>query len=366
MSTSFIVIVNWIKLNADKLSDEIKDMGTFLGHMMFISICFSIISSFISFIYGILFYFGFSNTIIFVKIVCVLLMSGLLPKYKEQLNEKLTKSNIGRKILEFINYYYNTYVVSKKIYEKIIEFVKFIIKKYVWVFCKIIFHKFIKINNELSNNSQSKIVKSKLDEKYDNAKKYIIDQVIQPMVMKQFQHVLDSDPFTNINFGKPNSEISPKQYKNTIHTKSINMSSLTNKKTIDSDNIDDLDEELDLSNVPEVSKEQIEKAEKIDKTQTIQDNRAALKKKMAEKKAMRTSGSKNQKVMNNISNLMNMPEMNDLMNMPGMNEMMKNMLKNNNLEKIVKQTPKNGSDAPSINNDLMNQLMNQLNKKKLN
>lgn len=390
MSTLFIIIINWIKLakNKGKTVDKIKDIGKFLTHVMFISFCFSIICNVISFIYGILFYFGFSNTIIFFKILCVFFMSDLIPMFKKQLNEKLSKSNIGTKILEGINHYYNTYVISKNIYEHVIEYGKYILKNYIWVYCKTIFNKFLEINNELAENSQSTIVKSKINDKYNDAKKYITNQVIQPMVMESFQSVLESEPFANIdltnidltNFDMEiqnnSEEILPasKQYKKFPHVKNMNMSSLANKKTINDDNFDDLDEDLDLSNVPEVSEEQIKKAEMLDKkimanqddipkNKTSDDNRTALRKKMAEKKAIRTIGNR-QAIKNNISNIMNMPEMNDFMKkMPGMNEMMNSMINGNNFDKLLNQIPKNKDSQPSFDNNQLKELLKGISKK---
>ncbi len=372
MSTLFMIIINWIKINGDRLTDEIKDVGKFLGHIMFISVCFSIICGVVSFIYSILFYFGFSNTVIFFKIICVFLMSGLLPMYTKQLNEKLSKSNIGTKILQCINYYYNTYVVSKKIYERVINYGKHLLKNYVWVYCKIFFNKFMKINAELSDNKQSLIVKSKLNDKYTDAKNYINDQVIQPIVVNSVQNILNTDHFAgmNLNFSL---EQSPKQYKSVSSNRSMNMSSLVNKKTIDNDNLDDLDEDVDLSNVPEVSEEQIEKAENLDrfltaqqidtpKIKTSEDNRATLKKKMAEKKAMRTLGNK-QALKNNISNMMNMPAMKDFLDMPGMKEMMSSLTEGNNIDKILKQAPNDKSPQSLIEGDHIKKLLQEFSKK---
>ena len=96
-----------------------------------------------------------------------------------------------------------------------------------------------------------------------------------------------------------------------------------------------MDEEIDLSNVPE-PEEQDENINNSDKIQNIPENnidqqkkdnnkksttdeerKATLKRKMAEKRAART-GNRSQKTTQNIANIMNMP---------GMNEMMETMLK---------------------------------------
>ncbi|XWV25310.1 hypothetical protein QJ856_gp0460 [Tupanvirus deep ocean] len=360
-STLLVILLSIINFCPERLTNETRDIGKFLGHAMFISVCFSLISGLVLMIYNVIFYFGFVNTIISLNMVFMFLMSSMVQMCKEQINDKLSKSNIGNKILNLINYYYNTYVVSKKLGNKLGDFVKLIMMNYVWVYCKIVFNKFLKINNELSENSQSQIVKTKLDNKYSDAKKYFSEEVIQPFFIKSFQSALENNPFAVIN---GNDKDNQNHYKNTLSNQNINMSFLANTKFNENDNIDDLDDDLDMSNVPEVPKEQIEQAEKLEKEQentkvlTAEEKRAALKKKMAEKRANRGGPNRNQKSMqNNMANLMNMP---------GMNEMMETMLKGDNLEKLMKQMPKDkvGMQMPTVDAEQMKQLIRAMNKKK--
>ncbi|XWV26572.1 hypothetical protein QJ857_gp0495 [Tupanvirus soda lake] len=358
-STLLVTLSSTIMFYPERLTNEMKDIGKFLGHAMFISVCFSLVCGFISMIYNILFYFGFVNTIICLNIICMFFMSSMVQMFKQQINDKLSKSNVGNKILNAINYYYNTYIISKKLGKKIMDFSKFVVLNYVWVYCKIVFYKFLKINNELSENTQSQIVKTKLDNKYSGVKNYISEEVIQPFFIKSFQSALESNPFAVINnIDKDNQ----KPYKNTLSNQNINMSFLTNTKINQNENIDDLDDDLDLSNVPEVPKEQIEQTiiseQEKPKVLTTEEKRAALKRKMADKRANRGGANRNQKSMqNNMANLMNMP---------GMNEMMETMLKGDNLEKLMKQIPgdKVGMQMPNVDAEQMKQLIRAMNKKK--
>jgi hypothetical protein len=386
-SSLLIVLLIWINMRTDKLTNEMQDFGKFLSYVMFISICFSLVCGLFSFVYNILFYFGFVNTIIIINTICMFLMSELVPLFKHNLNEKLTKSNIGNKILSMITYYYNTYIVSKKLGQKILDYINFFVIQYVWTWCKFIFSKFIKINEELSNNSQSKIIKTKLNNKYSDAKNYIIEQIVQPFFIESFQNALKNDPF-DIMIDPNNMPINKqKSYKNNLHNQNINMNFLLNTQVNNKDildDLDDLDEAPDLSSIP--AENQNETTDKIidnvtdnvtnnvtdkipDKmvskqpTITAAERKAILKKKIAEKKASRRTGG------TSLGQRSKQNQITNLMNMPGMNEMMETMLKGDNLEKIMKQMPKDQMDPQMKNIDpeqmkQMKQMIRTMNKKK--
>jgi len=378
VSNLLMLLLTLMNLLADRLSDKLKDIGKFLGHTMFISVCFSVVSGFISLIYNIVFVYGFVNTIVAVYFLSTFLMSSIINMFARQLIESISQSNIGSKFLDLLNYYYNTYIVSKKIYERVKIFLKKIARNYVLFYCKIIMNKFIKINNELSDNQQSKLIKSKIDNKCSSTKNYIIEQIVQPYFIRSFQAALEKDVFEmpfNPNMGLyTNNKIDTKivkpignQYKTTLPSNNIDMNFLGNNKIID-DSMDDLDDnDTDLDNSLKVSEEQIKDAEKLDnelnrelseksKELTPEEKKNALRKKVAEKKAARTAG-RGQQAKQNMSNIMAMP---------GMNEMFETMLQGDNLEKIMKQMPQNNvsMQMPNIDANQMKQIMRSINKKK--
>lgn len=367
-SSLLIGILVWINMAKNIISDKTKNIGKFMGHSLFISVCFSLVCSFISLIYNIIFFFGFVNTIVMVNIICMLLMSGLTNLFKTNMFEYLTKSNIGNKILDMSNYYYNTYIMPKKYTEKIMNLMRHIAYNYIWVCVKIMFNKFIKINSELSDNNQSENVKNNIDIKLSNAKHYFIEQILQPYFIKSFQDALENDPFMLAN--SSNNEIlinssAKYPYKSITSNKNMYMNFLANSNIDGNDDIDDLDE-IDLKNVPEVSQKQLEDAEELEK-KLIEENKkqehcneekkAILKKKMAEKKALRTGTLNKKHAQQNFANIMNMPVM---------DQMMDTMLKGDNLEKILKQIPqeKIGKQASSFDPEQMKQLLKSINKKK--
>ena len=164
-----------------------------------------------------------------------------------------------------------------------------------------------------------------------------------------------------------------KSYKNNPLYTNMNMNFLSNTNITNQDNLDDLDEEVDLTNVPEIPKSQIDDAEKMEKEKespqihfepkvmTAEERKAALRRKLAEKKTARTGGRsapqmKTQMQANQMQN-----QMQNLMNMPGMNEMMETMLKGDNLEKIMKQMPMNG--MPNVDPEQMKFFFQTMNKK---
>ena len=355
IASLLMMLLVWLNYYTGTLSNETEDKCKFLCHSMFVSVCMSLVCNFISLIYGVLFYFGFVNTIITVNIVSMFLMSELKKNISESVTSYLSKSTYGTKFLELINYYYNEYILSTNIYETVVSYVKYFLVNYVWVFIKSLYDKFMKINSSLCDNEQSKTVKNKLDNRYASTKNYIIEDVVQPYCIKSFQDALENQAFQLENQTFPpetNRRILKNPYKTIIPNNNISMSFLQKTDMKNDDNVDDdLDEDIDLSNVPVVPEKQITEAEILDKQikeeknkpvqapvkiLTPEERRAALQRKLAEKRAARTPGmgrrnvKSNQKEMDNIFNSMNMP---------GMDQMMENILKGNNLEKLMKQIP---------------------------
>lgn len=151
------------------------------------------------------------------------------------------------------------------------------------------------------------------------------------------------------------------------------MSFLSNTKINEADDFDDLDEEVNMDNVPKVSEEQIKEAEIIDKevkkdlgqTPTVdftpatpEERRAMLKKKLAEKRRAARNGNnrnlnKSQPLMANMKQMMDTPEMKQMMDV---------MLQGDNLQKILKEIPpeKLGINMPGFNPSQMKKIMQNM------
>nr|URM62341.1 hypothetical protein [Mimivirus sp.] len=69
------IFVNVISIGYNKLSTETIDTMMFLCHMLFVKTLFAIISDFIILMCGILFYFGFAETILFVSLIYISIVS---------------------------------------------------------------------------------------------------------------------------------------------------------------------------------------------------------------------------------------------------------------------------------------------------
>lgn len=344
-----------INFYGNYLSNDIRDTGKFMEHTLFISVCFSLVCNLISCIYGIFFYYGFINTIIMLNMIIFVTISGFVNIFGQQIVNFLGKSTLGSKVLMLLNYYYNTYILSMNIGQKIYHNGAKAVKK-SWIFTKIFVKKYFHVYQDLSNNTKSKLVISNLSTKIENTKSYFINCMLQPYFIRSFSDTLMNDPFRcNIEkLGDSQKNKDDISYKNTLCNESINMNFL-DKSKIEED-FDDLDEQPDMSNVMEVSKEQIDEAEKINadvqNVSSSEVRRIKYRQKIAEKKMQRTGKSRNQTINP------------DLMNMPGMNEMMQTMLQGNNLEKLMKQMPRNNDtlQMPTLTPDQMKNFIKTLTK----
>lgn len=335
MPSLLMISILFINLFSSKLNDNAKDIGKFLCHILFVLICFTLLCSFISLLNNIFFYFGFVNTIIVINAICLFFISGFTKFFKQTMMQHLSKSMTGTKILEFLNYYYNAYILSKKCCEKMITCLNNLLQRYVWVFIKTTYYKFVKINSELCDNEQSNHIKNNFDEKYLGTKCYIIEKYLQPYFIKSFKDALKNDPFTIMN-SKIKSD--PFLYKNNLTNQNINMNLLENIK-INQNNVDDLDDDLDdnSDNIVE------------NKSDIKIQQRAILKKKLIEKKNKRTNSQRQNSI-----------------NIADMNSMLKTMTTDNNFEKLLKQISPDELNAQMNNIDInqIQQLFQVINKKK--
>lgn len=362
MGTIMIGLLSWINISHNKITEESRQTGKFIGHTMFINVCFSLFNEAISFIYSKIFYYGFVNTIILVYIVFLIAMSKLTSTFKAKIRSRMSKSNLGNTILNLINYYYNSFIVTKKYNEKIVKVCKYYFNNYIWVYSKIVLSKFIKINNELGDNKEFNSVKKKINDQCSNIKQIVIERAVQPYFIKSLQESLTNDPFDETQ--NKVRHLKGMSYKNSLLDDSIDMSFLNNTNLVENnDDLDDLDD-IDLSNVPDAPTNQDEELDEETIQQPFkntvkkvapekmsrQERRAMLRKKIKNKQ-MERGGNKNVK---------------QAMKMPGMQKMMDTMLKGDNLEKIMKEFPMGGQNGlgQNLNADKMKKIIQGLSKNK--
>ena len=339
LSNLLIIILTWLNIYEDTITEETREILKFFSHSAFISICISLVCNFIVFFYDFIFYFGFVNTLIMVNIVSMFLMSGLVQKIKSIISVFISKFDRINGFLTTVTSYCEKHNIVTNTATIIKENGKYFLTNYVWEFIKILFNNFLLINNELSANQQSRIVKNGLTDKYNNSLSYISDKHIKPYAIKSLQNkFMNDNPLQFLSSVKTSGE---NQYKNNVTNQNITMNFLKNTTLSNNNDLDDLDEDIDLSNVPDVSEIQIAEAELLDKE--INNNtkkeptispenlatarKAALSKKIAEKKNARNRGDRNKKMQQGVENLQNMP---------GMDQLMESMMKDENFGKFMK------------------------------
>ena len=369
MATIMISLLSWINITHDSIPEESKQTAKFIGHTMFISVCFSLLNEMLLFVYSKIFYYGFANTIILFYMGSLIAMSKLATIFKDKITFYFSKSHLGNFILISLNYYYNTYIIAKKYNQKIIKLFKYYFNNYVWTYVGIIAKKFLKINVELSDNQEFNIVKKKFNQQCSNIKQIVIERAVQPYFIKTLQESLLRDPFDQTQNNATHLNLT--SYKNSLNNNNIDMSFLSNTNLEDNnDDLDDLDD-VDLSDVPDAPANQ-ELDEDNEQEQTVpqknvsknpakgsnkkiapekmtrQERRAMLRKKIKNKQ-MERGGNKNAK---------------QTMKAPGMQKMMETMLKGDNLEKIMKDFPMpNQGTGQSLDANKMKKIIQSLGNK---
>lgn len=340
--------------NGNTNNTNTSSLGNFYSHIFFISTCLTLISDIVSTI----FYFGFVNTIGIINLLIVIYTSGIA----DNIVVKLYKSNMNTYTNTYTNQFINTY--TNQYYPTVSTYTD-IVSTYLWDSFKNILSTAKSINTTLSNNNQSNNIKTKL--KNYVVEKYIIGGSLDLVPNYQSSLLFEQDfqltpklspklipnlspkliPKLSVgNIPLAPSLVSPfnnsqhifadqKQYKNILTNKNINMSFLQNTNLEHEDSLDDLDEALDLSNVPIVPEKQILEAENFEKEitdlkavptktprlETAAERKAAIRKKLAEKKSARAAG----RAGGNVSQ----KDLKKILNNPAMTNMMEKMMAQN-------------------------------------
>jgi len=369
VTTSMTIILIGLNGALDSLSNEIKDIGKFIGHLLFISLVTHLVGCMMYSVYSTIFYLGFMNTVIYTSVFTFLGMGVMIKIVSECLENNLSKSNIGQQMITIINNYYNIYIASKNWSNIIVTNFLNIYYNYIKSYGSIIYRKLSNVNADLSDNTGTKIVMNKIDAKYADAKQCLLQNCFSPYFFNLFNTTMNNDPFRSGDALAFNNI-----YKNPgLNT---DMSFLqTSHMDIFEDNLDDFDDYIDdLQNEEKIVVDQESILEMktpelknslsqssidvIPDTNTQTNNRNALRKKIAAKKAERSiRGGKNQQ------NPMTNPMMNP-MQMPGMDKMMETMLQGDNLKKLMEQFPPDKIGMSNMDPEQMRQIMQSMMKNK--
>lgn len=324
------------------------DLMTFVNHIIYTILLINIVSSVINFFCYIIFYYGFSNSVLIIYMTSIFFLSNIVTVFKTKLLSLSDKYVFVSKCLKILNYYYNTYYVTLKLGNIMyIYLCKF--SQQVWIFLKFIHTNLYNLEKQYSNNSQTAIYKNNLSNSYKQKKDYFLNRVVDTC----FYYFADSRKLDNVrNFNRMETEHNGIKM---FHDKNVIMdSNTTDEETLNSmDDLDDLDN-IDSSDAPVVTNEQIADAEKLEKDLETEKNRKKLREKISNKRTNRGGRKiKNTQTTQNKKNIGNM------MSNPLMKNMMQNMLKGDNLEKILSNMP--STNVPALNQTELQNMKNLLN-----
>lgn len=287
IASSLFMLLYSLILTTHISPDNLK----FIAHSLFASIVIIFFCDLVALVYNILFYFGFVNTIIFVKFIIILFGSEIPDNIASKLSEYRLFRYITQKVINLCSklvemfYRYNVHIY---------------VLNYLWNFTKYLFGKLTAIHYQLSDNSRTRLVQNKLIAKYGEMSSHVMSFATQSYVNTMFSNQ-EKNPSSN-----------------------ISMSFLSNTKVEEID--DDLDDEPTetVAHVVEPTPEPVEMSK--------DERRAILKKKCAAKRKGLRENKHNPREMQ--ANAMNMKNM---MNTPLMKQMMESMLKDDGLKNMMSQ-----------------------------
>lgn len=354
--TSLTIFVNVISIGYNKLSIETIDTMMFLCHMLFVKTLFAIISDFIILMCGILFYFGFAETILFVSLIYISIVS------RTQKNNNVNINNtIVKKLVDNIS----------KLVQKICSFIKCVncrqqIIEYISLIAVKIYYHVKNKSSMLSQNTKSQQVIMHISQIVTQIKmsifnamipiatnyffgfsgqnistpnfsskantKNIFDSIFEKMPNNIYDDmnddtndINDDDDIYNNNFDDVNrfmlnnknilpeedfEEKENKEYKN-ISNIDINMNFLNNSSIDDLDSIEDLDDNVSTIQSPNSIAPNEPIPEKSE--QTEQERKMELRKKLRQRIKSKRNGQ------------------------PDFDKLLESAFTKNNIEKIVKQ-----------------------------
>lgn len=393
LSSILLCITTWI--NTSSADSETKSVAKFFGHIIFLSLCFSIICSLISTLFSVLFYFGFANTIIILNIACMILFSGITNWMKVTIIKILSEYNIGNKILDLTNHYYDEYFEQRKYHEVITSSLVTLVTGYICKYSRVLYAQIIRINTTLNDNTQSKIIYEQICDRLNYLKLCIIAKILKSLFQGVPDMNMDFDCQYKNRTQNDTMDIMDMSFLQNVETKNKMQNAMMNMNFLQNVN-DDLDEDDDIfgemnsrrtnveikdetksnnkddiknnfnddiknsfnDDIKNSSKDSIKNSPKDDDgskdtlkntSKTTEQNHTKLRNKMKEKKINRIK--KNQRTENN---LFDKEKMDQVFNM---------MMKGDNFGKIMKEM-QTSNQTPNIDQEKIKQLIQSMNRKK--
>jgi len=271
VSTLFMM---WMGYYYSKMDYLHEDTTKFIGHILFSHLNVQSIMCILKSIYNVVFYFGFTTTIFGYLIILLLQEDDFINEINKHVPYVKNMTNVLDYLYGIYIQYIKPYNIPSKVYDLLYENIP------------LIYNKIYESHTEFKNNKWSNIILSKMNNNKKDIKATVTKYAVKQMM-----------------------------------SSSLNMDYIKSNDDTDMDVeevFDDLDE--DVSSSDENKVETNENKVELVKETSNNDKRALLRKKIAEKKAGRSVGSKPQRsVQPSI-------QLNHLANMPGMGDAVQTMM----------------------------------------
>lgn len=303
-----ILLVTSLLVNIGFSPDVINNL-MFVCHVLYIVLLINIVHDILSIVFSTLFYFGFTNLVIVLYFISVILMSNIITSFQSKILDLSNRYSIVNRIVTALNYYYNAYIVAYRVGEIIISALTVCFAT-TYSYSKSVLIKIFMLQTEYAANKQTEKYIDNLDIAYGTTRRYFMMKVLSNKI-KEVNKILSSNKL-DINF-PDNQDIG-----------------------MEEDFMDDLDD-VDITDAPVVTKEQLEQDELAQK----EEQRKALKEKIRSKKQSRRNG--------NVPSVPNKNVMAD----PMFKNMVANMANNDDLLKMLGGKGKlDNSDMKQVKNML--------------
>lgn len=184
---AFIMVPSIIYL-LKYIPEHMKDIFKMIGRIIFYYLMMIIGCDIFFFIYNIVFYFGFSLTIMMINIISTLIMNNVLKNLMHNIHNKISEHHTGKIIIKFFSAHVND--VSF-----IIKFM-FFMKNVIFMYCMTLYNDLVEINNSL--NIKRSDVKKRFS--LDDQKDYLLLESQFRQQFEAFENMMMKDLlYKNIN-----------------------------------------------------------------------------------------------------------------------------------------------------------------------